>query len=410
MKRFIITLLAIFLIAISCKTEVKTKNDSDKDSIIQIVNTIESPVSKNSSLPRLYSNGENLWMSWVEKKDSLAMLNYSVLANGNWEQPEEIVSGNDWFVNWADFPALAENNGNILTNVLQKSAEGTYTYDIRLQLFSKEKETWINNILLNRDGKKSEHGFVSMLPYKKDSFFVTWLDGRTLVDVPKEKEQMTLRAAFINSEGEITNDILLDHRTCECCNTDATMTESGPVVVYRDRSDTEIRDISIVRFVNEKWTEPKTVFQDNWEIPGCPVNGPAIDSFEDNVVLTWFTAENDMPRVQVSFSNDQGVSFGFPIRIDHGNAIGRVDVVMIDAENAVISWMEPNGVDTLIQIVKVSSKGVKSLPITIAKTRSERSSGFPQMELLGDKLYVAWTSMVEEEPTIEIATVLMTNL
>ena len=104
------------------------------------------------------------------------------------------------------------------------------------------------------------------------------------------------------------------------------------------------------------------------------------------------------------------MSFGFPIRIDHGNAIGRVDVVMIDAENAVISWMEPNGVDTLIQIVKVSSKGVKSLPITIAKTRSERSSGFPQMELLGDKLYVAWTSMVEEEPTIEIATVLMTNL
>ena len=45
-------------------------------------------------------------------------------------------------MNWADFPAIAENNGSILTNVLQKSAEGTYTYDIRLQLFSKQKNTW----------------------------------------------------------------------------------------------------------------------------------------------------------------------------------------------------------------------------------------------------------------------------
>lgn len=410
MKRLIIILQALILITVSCKTEVSKEDITNEDSLLHTVNIIKSPTLENSSLPRLYSNGKNLLMSWVEKNDSLAILRYSMLVNDIWAQPEEIVSGNDWFVNWADFPALVENNGNVLTNVLQKSAEGTYTYDIRLQLFSKEKEIWENNILLNLDGKKSEHGFVSMLPYKNDSFFVTWLDGRTLIDVPKEKEQMTLRGAFINSDGEISNDILLDNRTCECCNTAATMTKNGPVVVYRDRSDTEIRDISIVRFVNEKWTEPKTVFQDNWEIPGCPVNGPAIDSFENNVVMAWFTAENDQPRVQISFSNDQGESFGFPIRIDHGNAIGRVDVIMLDVENAVISWMEPNGVDTLIQILKVSSKGVKSLPITITKTRSERSSGFPQMELLGDKLYLAWTSLEEKEPTIKLASILKSKL
>ena len=70
-----------------------------------------------------------------------------------------------------------------------------------------------------------------MLPYNNDSFFVTWLDGRTLVGVPKENEQMTLRAAFIDSEGEITNDILLDDKTCECCkyccNNDSKWTHSS---------------------------------------------------------------------------------------------------------------------------------------------------------------------------------------
>ena len=133
-------------------------------------------------------------------------------------------------------------------------------------------------------------------------------------------------------------------------------------------------------------TAPKNVYQDHWEIPGCPVNGPAIDSFNDAVALAWFTAENDNPRIQVSFSENQGETFGLQYRVDNGNAIGRVDVVMIDQNNAVVSWMEPDGIDTLIQILKVSSNGEKNIPITITKTRSERSSGFPQLELVGDKL------------------------
>ena len=51
------------------------------------------------------------------------------------------------------------------------------------------------------------------------------------------------------------------------------MTADGPVVVYRDRSEQEIRDISIVRLHDGKWSQPSSVFEDNWKINGCPVNG-----------------------------------------------------------------------------------------------------------------------------------------
>ena len=411
MLRYLAFISIMISLLVSCKTETSKSEpavlvNNRHTAIIEIKN----PSLINSSLPRLYSNGEDLLMSWIQNKDSIASLKYSKFNGINWTAPTEIISGSDWFVNWADFPAIADNNGSVLTNILKKSAEGTYTYDIHLQLYSKQKNTWKNNILLNQDGIKSEHGFVSMLPYNNDSFFVTWLDGRTLVGVPKENEQMTLRAAFIDAEGEISNDILLDDKTCECCNTAATMTSNGPIVAYRDRSDTEIRDISIVRFVNGNWTAPKNVYQDHWEIPGCPVNGPAIDSFNDAVALAWFTAENDNPRIQVSFSENQGETFGLQYRVDNGNAIGRVDIVMIDQNNAVVSWMEPDGIDTLIQILKVSSNGEKNIPITITKTRSERSSGFPQLELVGDRLYVAWTSLEDKKPTIKIVTVLASDL
>ena len=411
MLRYLAFISIMISLLVSCKTETSKSEpavlvNNRHTAIIEIKN----PSLINSSLPRLFSNGEDLLMSWIQNKDSIASLKYSKFNGINWTAPTEIISGSDWFVNWADFPAIADNNGSILTNILKKSAEGTYTYDIHLQLYSKQKNTWKNNILLNQDGIKSEHGFVSMLPYNNDSFFVTWLDGRTLVGVPKENEQMTLRAAFIDAEGEISNDILLDDKTCECCNTAATMTSNGPIVAYRDRSDTEIRDISIVRFVNGNWTAPKNVYQDHWEIPGCPVNGPAIDSFNDAVALAWFTAENDNPRIQVSFSENQGETFGLQYRVDNGNAIGRVDIVMIDQNNAVVSWMEPDGIDTLIQILKVSSNGEKNIPITITKTRSERSSGFPQLELVRDRLYVAWTSLEDKKPTIKIVTVLASDL
>jgi len=395
-------ILMIGLVLFSCKTDTKKAGPIiNKSTSFQ---KLKTPVSTNSSLPRLFSNGNQLFMSWVEKQDTINTLKYSVYNANSWESPVAISSGNDWFVNWADYPVIAENNGMIASSLLQKSASGTYTYDIKLNLYSNETNSWKKNFLLNLDGTQSEHGFVSMLPYKKDSFFATWLDGRTTVNVPKGTEQMTLRAAIITANGVIENDLLLDERVCDCCNTAATITPNGPVVVYRDRSLEEIRDIGIVRYENGAWTKPQIVIEDNWYIPGCPVNGPAIDSFDESLALAWFTSENDNPRVQVAFSEDSGKSFGLPYRIDNGNAIGRVDLVMIDADSAAVLWMEPSGVDTVIKIVKINSGGTQNTPITITKTRSERASGFPQLERVGDTLFLAWTSLENEKPTIEVVT------
>jgi len=409
MRPYILLLLFSALV-ISCKNEIKNKNKVTSTAIKTRIVEIKNPTLKNSSLPKLYSNGDQLYMSWVEKQDTLTVLKYAFYNTISWSIPEEITSGNDWFVNWADYPAIAENNGNVLTNILQKSANGTYTYDVKLNLFSEDKKSWKNNILLNLDGTQSEHGFVSILPYSEDSFFVTWLDGRTTVNVPKGKEQMTLRGAVIDSDGEIKQDVLLDERVCDCCNTAATMTPNGPVVVYRDRSEEEIRDISIVRWEDGQWTQPQIVMEDNWLIPGCPVNGPEIEAFGSNLAMAWFTAVNDNPKVQIVFSEDSGKTFGLPYRIDHGNAIGRVDVVMINENSAAVLWMEPQGVDTVIQLVKVNINGKINDPITVSKTRSERSSGFPQMEVVEDKVYIAWTSLEKEEPTIKVISILTEDL
>jgi hypothetical protein len=61
------------------------------------------------------------------------LLKFAVLQNDEWSQPITITSGNNWFVNWADYPMIAsDGNNNLLAHVLQKSADGTFTYDVKL--------------------------------------------------------------------------------------------------------------------------------------------------------------------------------------------------------------------------------------------------------------------------------------
>lgn len=404
--------LCMILLFSSCKEKNATPKTEIKHELSNELTSLANPSSENSQLPRLFSNGKDLYFSWVTQTDTTDVLNFSMLKDGSWIEVEEIVRGNDWFTNWADFPNIAENNGRILTSFLQKSDSGTYTYDVKLNLYHPEKKAWKKNFILHHDGTKSEHGFVSIRPYAHNSFVVTWLDGRETVGAAHGGGQMTLRAAIVFEDGTIDYDTLLDEKVCDCCNTSLAIGPDDQILVaYRDRSDDEIRDISIVDWTKDaNWSAPRSVADDQWKIAGCPVNGPSIDVMEQSVAVAWFTAANDEGKVQIAFSEDRGKSFGLPIRVDSGNATGRVDVIMISETEAMVLWMEPQGEDELIQLARVHSNGTVGYTKTITKTSAERASGFPQLEKIGDTLYIAWTVVEEETSHIEMASLVVDGL
>ena len=230
-----------------------------------------------------------------------------------------------------------------------------------------------------------------MVPYQ-ENFFVSWLDGRnTAMEGMEHHEghqgEMTLRAAILDSEGKKIKEWELDKRVCDCCQTSAAITDNGPVVIYRDRSDEEIRDMSIVRLVDGQWTEPESIHLDNWKIEGCPVNGPRISSLGNNLAIVWFSMPEGKAQVNVVFSSDGGATLDKAIRIGEGNTIGRVDIEMLDDKSAMVSWME----GTVIKAVKVNADGTKGTPILIASSSDSRASGFPQMTKSKDRLIFAWT-------------------
>jgi hypothetical protein len=394
-KLFIINILLVFLM--SCVESPKKE--------MPLVNAMASPAISGSAMPYLFSNGEKTFLSWVEQQgDTLAKLRYAELLDGQWQAPKEIVQGGDWFVNWADFPMIMENQGNLMAHVLKKSADDTYAYDVKLNVLARNKEQWVSDISLNTDGSPTEHGFVSAIPDTDGSFLVTWLDGRnTLEGETGARGAMTLRTAKVSASGAISAETEVDAGTCDCCQTSMAMTQNGPIIVYRDRSENEVRDIGIVRQVNGAWTAPTIVYDDGWQIKGCPVNGPKAAALGNALGVAWFTAAGEKPMVKFAFSSDGGAQFDLPITVSGVQPMGRVDVLMLDGATAIISWMEANGDRAEIKAVKIDRDGKKLEPITIAALDGSRKTGFPQMELVDDRVYFAWTDAGEGTTAIQTA-------
>jgi hypothetical protein len=340
-----------------------------------------SPAGNGAGEPHLAAARGGVVMSWLEPvaNSNRIALRYARWSNGKWSAPRTIVERNDLSVNWADFPSIVEDaRGTLFAHWLQKSGSG-YATDIHVSI-SRDGKTWSAPLLLNRDGKQREHGFVTLAPLAGGGVGAAWLDDGTV------------RYTTIDANGRIAEDTPLDARTCECCTTGMTMVKRGPVIVYRDRSAEEIRDIVYVRRVVNGWSEPRRVHADNWKINGCPVNGPQIDSRRERVVTAWFTAANQQPRVYAAFSAEAGSRFRDPVRIDDGQPLGRVDVVMLGDSDAVVSWLEQTPKGAEVRARRVSHLGKREPSIKIADAPAARTAGFPRMAVDGDSVWFAWTS------------------
>ncbi|MEQ9465917.1 MAG: exo-alpha-sialidase [Ekhidna sp.] len=398
-------LIIASLLLSSCQ---KNQEKATENSALQ---NVESPAESNASLPYLIKGGDDLlYMSWVEKRDSGWIdLKYSVQKEDIWQTPEAIASGNDWFVNWADYPMMAvDKQGNMIAHFLAKSSSGTYSYDVNV-VYKPVGGEWSEPIIPHDDGTPTEHGFVTMLPKNDGTFLLSWLDGRNTGGGDHDSGghggggAMTIRTATLDMMGNLTQKAELDSRVCDCCQTGGAMTLGGPVIVYRDRSEEEMRDMSFVRFVDNNWTESKAVNSDGWKIAGCPVNGPRIAAYENTTATAWFTAAEGIAKVKVAFMDDSGASFQEPIIVDDSVSVGRVDIVMIDNQSAYVSWLDLEGETPLIKFRKVSKNGSMNDPIIVSETSASRGSGFPQMELIDGTLFFAWTNVEEDKTSVSLS-------
>ena len=401
-----LSLLGSALILVVCACQ-----DAGSPALSVSLEEMPSPASSPSGEPFLSSSEDGVYLSWLEEvAPTMYELRFSVLQDGEWNKPGVVASGDDFFVNWADFPSVLPGpQGSLWAHWLQRGSEGGYDYGVRVSESGDGGKTWSEPWTPHEDGTPTEHGFVSMMA-SGSGIGVVWLDGRKFVsevDGEPAPREMTLRFRQIQVGGKPGPETVLDARVCDCCQTDAVVTPSGPVVVYRDRTDEEIRDIYATRFSNGVWTEGISVHDDGWEIGGCPVNGPAVAMAGDQLAVAWFTGAADVPRVKVALADADGLNFEEPVQLDDGSPAGRVDVLGLSNGDFLVSWLERTGGEMAeVRMRRVRSDGAISESVTLTSSSSARASGFPRLAQSPDgSLVMAWTDVSTSPAQVRITRV-----
>jgi len=376
-------------------------------------------------------------ISWVTRMGDRNALQYATyMGNDTWESaPKTIAVGRTLTANWANTPhiVMTENRG-LWAHWLQTppNAASPHASDIMLTNSRDNGVHWAPPVAVNDDGTATEHGFVSMWPATQDTIGIAWLDGRKTAGAEHQhganaakdehaahamkgaakdehaKDEhandaatMTVRGARFDVDLQRSGDAEIDATTCDCCGTDAALTANGPLLVYRDRTDEEIRDISATHLRAGKWDTPRPVHADGWKMAGCPLNGPSVGAWGKDVSVAWYTAPNDKPMLRLARSTDGGNTFAAPIDVDQGAALqGRVDVAM-DGDSTWLVWLREDAKGQTVQLARFTTKdGAKQQTQLATVSGRGRGTGFPKIAVRNGIAFVVWTDIVEGQPRL----------
>ena len=372
---------------------------------------IATPAEPGSLVPQLVtaSDGE-VWMSWVEvlpdgKGHRLLCSNFNAV-HSRWSDPREISRGTGWTVSWADTPQLAAGRKGQLAALWYianpaAAHEHHGSYHALISFSSDAGASWTEPAPLSQESHYNE--FASLAPLDDGRWVAVWLDGRAKHRTPAGAQQLFGR---IFGGEAAAGEELLDDRVCDCCPTDvATLPDGSAYVVFRDRSDEEIRDLGGMRWRDGQWTRGLGIPTDGWKINGCPVNGPALSRLGTRLGLSWFTAAGDSPRVMAATSTDFAVHWTLSHPLSGvTRPLGRVGSVLVPDGSLWCTWVQHDG---SIALAKLASGGQAGKihrvtdPATETTDAKHRPIGVPRVALVAKapgattRLLVATTSPVE---------------
>lgn len=341
--------------------------------------------------PRLTAGPGGVVLSWLEPHAE----GYRLRARrwGEDGESQTVVAHAELLENWADVPSVIPGPSGWVAGWPQRRGESGYDLQWSRQLAD---GSWTSPLPVSDAAQGPEFGFLSWATNPAGNLTAFWLDGRA--STTSHGGAMQLWSATVSEHG-VSERRVVDTRVCDCCQTAAAPTSSGPVVVYRDRDDHEVRDIWLA---GPGPTQRRRVGVDDWRIEGCPVNGPSVSALGDSLAVAWFSGASASGSVRVAFAGADD-SFSEPVVVDDGHPLGRVDLAWVDSESVAVVWIEHVDDAAEVRIRRVNQAGEVSAPMRVALTEPSRRSGFPHLERVGSELALTWVDLSGAAPTVAAA-------
>lgn len=383
------------------------------------------PAGAGSAQPDLVVAPDGaLLLSWIEPtgegRHRLRLSRTSSVEEGDaWDAPLTIAEGGDWFLNWADTPHVhALRDGSLWAHWLRSTGPGRMDYGIDLVRSGDGGATWSKPQLVHPAGTRGDHGFVTFWPQAEDRLGIAWLDSRQKAAAGVHEGHddghghgggaaMMLRAAIYDPQAARQGEWPLDASTCDCCTTSSAMTDRGAVVVYRGRTQDEVRDTRIVRFDGGAWTRPRDVHADGWRIAGCPVNGPVVVADGHTVWTAWYTEASGEPEIRAARSDDAGDTFQTPVTLAKGmQVLGRLSLALSEGQ-LLAAWLEQTADEPQRLVLgRYDLHWARPERVEVATVSARgRASGMPRLGWAGGAAWLVWTDVADGKPVVRGAIV-----
>src|SRR5512135_1870913 len=194
--------------------------------VLGSVTPVSSPAAAGARFPHLaQADDGSLLLSWLQPAGaggtfSLQFARWQATPRA-WDPPRTVAQGNDWFINWADFPSVVPfGQGHLVAHWLQQRPGNVYAYDVRLAASRDDGATWSAPWSPHDDGTPTEHGFVTVDAMPDGQPYVVWLDGRNTMPAETGGEHaghgaegsgaMTLRGAIVAQDGAAASSAEID--------------------------------------------------------------------------------------------------------------------------------------------------------------------------------------------------------
>jgi hypothetical protein len=332
----------------------------------------------------------NAVLSWIEPaKDGSYSLRYAVHRASAWSEARTIVSQRHFFRQPAEVPEVMALGPQLWMahwiEMPNEANEAEYVYVSS----STDGVHWTAPAMAHQDRSAVQHGLASMVASGNNEASIFWLETPQGEDGPAY-----LMRTIVNGSGKEVREERLDPDVCQCCPTAVARTAKGLLVAYRAHTKEDIRDISVIRYENGRWSPSKNLNPDQWKINACPTNAAAVAAKGDRVAISWYTAGNNSPRVQIAFSADSGATFNKPILVSTGRAFGYTSVAIDDSGNAIVSWLEEGGNGARVLARQVTPAGMAGPVVKVAEG-GRMALGYPKVFRSGNDTFLAWGSARE---------------
>jgi hypothetical protein len=323
-------------------------------------------------------------LSWIEPAKGGYVLRYAVRGGSGWSEARTIVAGRHFFHHPAEVPEVQQLGEHLWMAHWVENAEDSEAEFVYVST-STDGMHWSAPTMVNKDRSQVEHGLASMVASGNSEASLFWLETPEGEDGPGY-----LMHSVVNAQGQAIKEERLEPDVCNCCPTAVVRTAKGLLVAYRDRTKDDIRDISVLRFENGKWSQSKNVHADGWKLNACPTNAAALASRGDRVALSWHTGAQDMPRVQMVFSSDGGSTFAKPVLVSTGHAYGYTSIALAEDGTAVVSWLQQGNGNVAHVLARAISPAGSAGPVTQVAEGGRMALGYPRVINVGSETWIAW--------------------